>query len=106
MLLLKSISTILAVASSVLAIPYESSASRVVAFKSSVFHKLAQPPMGWERDESVIIDKDGSSIKMRIHLVQQRMGEFHDLALKVRFSIFTKYRRGSELVRLFGLLTR
>lgn len=85
MLLLKTLSTLLALSSSAIAFPFSSSSdeSEDVTFKSSIFEKLARPPNGWERDDSLRIDKDGSSVKLRIHLVQTNMREFHDLALKV-----------------------
>ena len=90
MLLLNTISAVLALSSSALAFPFSQTGdeSKDVTFKSSIFEKLAMPPRGWEKDESVLFDKDGSSVKLRIHLVQQGMSDFHDLALKVLDSPF------------------
>ncbi len=51
--------------------------------KTSIVEKLNGPPAGWTKDETAKIDKDASMIKLRIHLVQQDMGKFHDLAMKV-----------------------
>jgi hypothetical protein len=77
------LTALLALSSSVLAFPFSGETDRDVTFKSSVFEKLAKPPAGWEKDESVVFNKDGSSVRLRIHLVQQGMNDFHDLALKV-----------------------
>jgi tripeptidyl-peptidase I len=52
-------------------------------FKTSIFEKLNGPPAGWIKDEGANIDKDASMIRLRIHLVQQNMEKFHDLAAKV-----------------------
>lgn len=84
MFLLQSISAALALSSAAFAFPASGSGeSKDAAFKSSVFEKLAAPPAGWAQDDTVQFDKDGSTIKLRIHLVQQNMGDFHDLAMKV-----------------------
>ena len=82
MLLFSALSAALALSSSALAIPFPDSSNAGV-FKSSVFEKLAKPPVGWEMDDSVEFDKNGSSVKLRIHLAQQNMRDFHDLAMKV-----------------------
>ncbi|KAG0650254.1 Tripeptidyl-peptidase sed3 [Hyphodiscus hymeniophilus] len=81
MVLFCSFSALLALSSSVLAFPF--SGKEDGHLKSSVFEKLAAPPAGWERDDGVLFDKDGSSVKLRIHLVLQNMADFHDLALKI-----------------------
>ncbi len=51
--------------------------------KSSVFEKLAQPPPGWSENDGISVDKDGSIVALRIHLVPQKMSDFHDIAMKV-----------------------
>ena len=83
MFLLNTLSAALALSSSALSFPFSSDSSEDVTFKSSIFEKLAAPPAGWARDETVQVDKDASTVKLRIHLVQQGMEDFHDLAMKV-----------------------
>ena len=82
MLLLNTLSAVLALSSSALALPLVDGLEGVT-FRSSIFEKLAKPPVGWQRDDRVQLNKEGSSVKLRIHLVQQNMRDFHDLALKV-----------------------
>lgn len=83
MLIFKSISAALALSSAALAFPFSSDSSKDVTFKSSIFEKIAAPPAGWTKDDTVQFDKDSSTMKLRIHLVQQNMEDFHDLAMKV-----------------------
>ena len=83
MQLLNSLSVAFALSASALAFPLLSDSSKDVTFKSSIFEKLASPPAGWARDDAVQVDKDASTVKLRIHLVQQGMEDFHDLAMKV-----------------------
>jgi hypothetical protein len=83
MYLLNTVSAVLAFSSSALAFPFPSDSSKDVTFKSSIFEKLAAPPAGWAKDDTVQFDKDASTVRLRIHLVQQSMEEFHDLAMKV-----------------------
>jgi len=83
MLLVNTFSAILALVlapalSSALAFPVSGKPSRVATFKSSVFEKLAKAPPGWENDGSVLFNENTSSIKLRIHLVQQNLNDFHD----------------------------
>ncbi|KAF4627954.1 hypothetical protein G7Y89_g10196 [Cudoniella acicularis] len=57
--------------------------SRDASFKSSVYEKIEAPPAGWARSDAQKLDKDVATIKLRIHLVQQDMDKFHDLAMKI-----------------------
>lgn len=52
-------------------------------FKGSVVERLNGPPKGWVKDDSIKVDKDIEMVKLRIHLVQQGMDKFHDMAMKV-----------------------
>lgn len=52
-------------------------------FTSSVREKLTGPPPGWTRDESFTLDKDTSTLSLRIHLAHQDMDKFHELAMNV-----------------------
>jgi tripeptidyl-peptidase I len=52
-------------------------------FATSVREKLAGPPPGWVSDESVTIDKESSTLSLRIHLAHQDMDKFHELAINV-----------------------
>ncbi|QSZ32744.1 hypothetical protein DSL72_002323 [Monilinia vaccinii-corymbosi] len=51
--------------------------------KSSVFEKIAAPPAGWQLDEDAVLDKDASTIKLRLHLVAQNMPKFHKMAMDI-----------------------
>ena len=62
---------------------FGSDSSKDATFKSSVFESLYEPPIGWVRDDTAKVDKDSSTISLRIHLVQQNMDKFHDMAMKV-----------------------
>lgn len=63
---------------------FGSKSSRDVSFKMSVVESLAVPPAGWLLDDSTKFDKDTSTVTLRIHLVQQDMDKFHELAMNVR----------------------
>ncbi|RDL41680.1 Subtilisin-like protein [Venustampulla echinocandica] len=81
MVSLKNLLVVLAVSASSFAIPFSSREDG--QFKASIYQKLPAPPAGWERDDSVKLDKDSFMVKLRIHLVQQGMKKFHDLAMKI-----------------------
>ena len=81
MFVLKGLSVVLALASSACAFP---TVGKDDSFKSSVVEKLSGPPAGWVKDGSVHLDKDESIMRLRIHLVNQDMNKFHNLAMKVR----------------------
>lgn len=49
-----------------------------------VVEELQSPPVGWVKDESAKVDKDATTITLQIHLANQGMNEFHDLAMNVR----------------------
>jgi tripeptidyl-peptidase I len=80
MLLLKTLSAVVAVASSVAAlnVPNDSTSGRVA-------EKLNGPPAGWAVDDSTPINKDTSTMKLRVQLVPQNMDKFHELAMDVRY---------------------
>jgi hypothetical protein len=86
MYLLSAVSVVLSLSSSVLSSPTGNS-RRDASFKSSVVEKLNGPPVGWTMDDSIEVDKDVEMVKLRIHLVQQGMDKFHDMAMKVRRAI-------------------
>ncbi|KAF1969695.1 tripeptidyl-peptidase 1 precursor [Bimuria novae-zelandiae CBS 107.79] len=50
---------------------------------SIVFEKLDSTPVGWALDNSAKIDKDGTFITLKIHLVNQGMDAFHKLAMDI-----------------------
>lgn len=78
MLVLKTISAVVAVASSVAAlhVPKSTDAGRI-------YEKLNSPPAGWEVDNTTPINKDTSTMKLRVQLVPQNMNKFHELAMNV-----------------------
>jgi tripeptidyl-peptidase-1 len=78
------LSLLLALSWSTFAFPTSENAARGSGtFKTSIFEKLNGPPAGWIKDEAANIDKDASTIRLRIHLVQRNMEKFHELAVKV-----------------------
>jgi tripeptidyl-peptidase-1 len=52
-------------------------------FSKVVVEKLDTAPVGWVKDSSATLDKDATSITLQIHLVNQDMDKFHDLAMNV-----------------------
>lgn len=49
-----------------------------------VIEKLEAAPVGWVKDSSAQLDKDATSITLKIHLVNADMDKFHSLAMDVR----------------------
>jgi tripeptidyl-peptidase-1 len=52
-------------------------------FSKAVVEKLDAAPVGWVKDSSAKLDKDATSITLKVHLVNQDMDKFHDLAMNV-----------------------
>ena len=52
-------------------------------FSKTVVEKLEAAPVGWVKDSSAKLDKDSTSITLKVHLVNQNMDQFHDLAMNV-----------------------
>jgi tripeptidyl-peptidase I len=79
MLLLHTLSAVLAATSLAVArnIP------RGYTSPSHVYEKLSAPPAGWAIDDSILLNKDASMLKLRVQLVQQNMDKFHELAMNV-----------------------
>ncbi|KAF2728339.1 tripeptidyl-peptidase 1 precursor, partial [Polyplosphaeria fusca] len=50
---------------------------------SAVFEKLDSVPAGWVKDDSTKLDKDSTSITLKIHLMNKDMGKFHELAMNI-----------------------
>lgn len=80
MFLLKSLSAAIVLSAACVALP----ATERVDFKSSVVEKLKGPPVGWVKDEAAKLNKDATSVTLKIHLVNQDMDKFHELAMNVR----------------------
>ncbi|MCJ1312916.1 hypothetical protein MMC25_006592 [Agyrium rufum] len=85
MYLLRALPVLCALTSSVsYAFPTSVSAPAADKFaKSSVVERLTGPPEGWVKDDAARFDKDAAVVKLRIHLVQQGMDRFHDMAMKI-----------------------
>lgn len=83
MVSLKSFVVILGLSTSAFAKPPARWGSRDAAPKSTVYEKVAAPPVGWTQDKDQKLDKDATTIKLRIHLIQQDMDKFHEMALNV-----------------------
>ncbi|TVY82340.1 Tripeptidyl-peptidase sed3 [Lachnellula suecica] len=77
-----SLLVVLAISASSFASPVNSAREDDV-FKSSVVESLSGPPLGWTKDESEILSKSDLKILLRIHLVQQDMDKFHELAMQI-----------------------
>jgi tripeptidyl-peptidase-1 len=87
-MLLKFFSGVLAFSLTAFASPAPGKySSKNVSFKSSIREKLAGPPAGWVKDDSININKD-SMMSLRIHLVHQDMDKFHELATNVRDLVY------------------
>lgn len=54
---------------------------------TSVAEKLNGPPAGWVQDDSIVFDKDASTVKLRIHLMRQGVDKFHDMAMNVSIHV-------------------
>ncbi|KAL5120408.1 hypothetical protein ACEQ8H_001698 [Pleosporales sp. CAS-2024a] len=54
-----------------------------VDYNRAVVEKLQAAPAGWEKDPSAALDKDATSITLKVHLVNQDMDKFHDLAMNI-----------------------
>jgi len=50
---------------------------------SVVFEKVESSPAGWKLDNSAKVDRDGTFITLKIHLVNQGVDKFHKLAMDV-----------------------
>jgi hypothetical protein len=84
MIVIPSLSVLLALLPAVLALPaVDNIFSRDVT--TTVVERINAVPKGWTKHADTV-DKDGS-ITLRIHLKQQDMDKFHDLAMKVRFLV-------------------
>jgi tripeptidyl-peptidase I len=81
MYILRTLSPIVILATACVARPTSDA-----TFNKAVVEKLEGPPDGWIKDASVELDKDTTSITLKIHLVNQNMDKFHDLAMNVRSS--------------------
>lgn len=81
---------VLSLSSSALASPvhgaHYSGNDKRVSFESTVIEKLNGPPVGWVKDAEAKMNKDSEKIKLRVHLVQQDMDKFHEMAMNVRNS--------------------
>lgn len=86
MFIAKSLSAVVILATACTARPTSS-----VDFNGTVVEKLASAPVGWVKDSSAGLDKDATSITLKVHLVNQDMDKFHDLAMNVRLSPEQRY---------------
>jgi tripeptidyl-peptidase-1 len=59
-------------------------AGTVISDSKNIVEKLNAPPPGWIKDDALtgLVDKDGLTMRLRFHMVQQKMDKFHDLAMK------------------------
>lgn len=73
MVLLTSVSAILAFSSTALA----------SSSQASVFRKLTNVPKGWTKQANLHLDKDNEGMQLKVYLKQPRLAEFQDLALRV-----------------------
>jgi len=93
MFLLNTLSAALAISSSAVALSIPTVAEHSTndaTSKSSIYEKLSGPPAGWVRDDSTTINKDISTVKLRIQLMEQNMNKFHELAMNVCLTFISK----------------
>lgn len=94
MALLRASAVLLALASSVTSIPtfaglwssYSTGGSHSIRAPyddSSIVESLSGPPRGWLQDDTKLVDKDAARIKLRVHLVNQDMDKFQELAMNI-----------------------
>ena len=81
--LLNFITVVLFLAAHGLSFPTSNSYPSHDFSKFSVLEKLQGPPADWKLDGGFIVDKDKTIVSLRIHLVQQGMASFHEMAMKV-----------------------
>lgn len=51
---------------------------------SVVLEKIESSPTGWTLDPAANVDKESTTLTLKIHLTNQGMDDFHRLALDVR----------------------
>jgi tripeptidyl-peptidase-1 len=78
MFVLKTLSVTVAVA--IFAVSHPTSH---LDFEKSVAETLKAAPAGWVQDSSEEVDKDATSITLKIHLVNKDMDKFHERAMNV-----------------------
>ncbi|KUI73558.1 Tripeptidyl-peptidase sed3 [Cytospora mali] len=90
--LLKAASVLLALASTATSIPtWGNPFNSQDIYKNSVVESLSAPPRGWVKDETKYVDKDDAKIRLRMHLVNQDMDKFYELALSIATPGHHKY---------------
>jgi hypothetical protein len=78
MFVLKGLSVAVALAVTVVARP-----TSQIDFEKSVVEMLKEAPAGWEKDASQNVEKDATSITLKIHVVNKNMDKFHEHATNV-----------------------
>jgi hypothetical protein len=78
MFVLKTLSVAVAVAIFAVAHP-----TSHLDFEKSVAETLKAAPAGWVQNSSEEVDKDATSITLKIHLVNKDMDKFHERAMNV-----------------------
>jgi hypothetical protein len=64
---------------------------------SVVVEKLDSAPVGWVKDgSSAALDKEATTITLKIHMVNKDMAKFHELAMNVRCSFLFAPLMGVE----------
>jgi hypothetical protein len=93
MFLLKSVAVVVAVSTAAVARP-----ASHINFAKSVAEEIASPPVGWTEDAAEKVDKDATSITLKIHLVNQDMDSFHKHAMNVSERIAQSKDAGYKLI--------
>ncbi|ROW06737.1 hypothetical protein VMCG_04002 [Cytospora schulzeri] len=88
---LKAASVLLALASTATSFPTWGNPFSQDVYKNRVVESLTAPPRGWVKDESAYVDKDAAQIRLRMHLVNQDMDKFYELALSIATPGHHKY---------------
>ncbi|KAJ0124761.1 hypothetical protein J7T55_006102 [Diaporthe amygdali] len=79
--LIHAASVLLALASTAASFP--AGGSHDARKDTVVVESLSAPPRSWVKNETQQVDKDASQIRLRMHLVQQDMDKFQELALNI-----------------------
>jgi hypothetical protein len=97
---LKGISVAFALAITAVALP-----TSHVDFKKTVAETVKVTPAGWVKDASQMVDKDATSITLKIHIVNKDMDKFHERAMNVS-ARSSKRNAGLRMIPRTGCDTR
>lgn len=74
-------------------------ASSALPTSSIVLEKIEGSPPGWVLDQTTDLDRDATTLTLKIHLVNEKIKDFNKLALDVRQYYLTQCEPRSLLMR-------